>query len=64
MRKIAVLAALAFCVVVLTPAQPADAAYVHNNARYIACYKKVFPQRGYGPVFLTAVDMCYRGLPW
>jgi len=64
MRKIAVVAAFAFGLVALTPVQRADAAYVHNNPRYIACYKKVFPQRGYGPVFLFAVDQCYRGLPW
>ena len=62
MRKIAVAVALAFAVVALSPVAPADAAL--NNARYKACWKKVFPQRGYGPAFLFSVDQCYRGLPW
>jgi hypothetical protein len=33
-------------------------------ARYIACRKKVLPQRGYGAAALFAVDYCYAGLPW
>jgi hypothetical protein len=63
MRKIAVIFVLAFALVTLSPIAPADA-YIVSNAQYIACYKKVFPQRGYGAVFLLAVDQCARGLPW
>jgi hypothetical protein len=35
-----------------------------NTARYIACRKKVFPERGYGSAYLFAVDYCYAGFPW
>jgi hypothetical protein len=62
MRTIAVTVAFVFAVVALSPVPSADAAV--NNARYIACRKKVAPQRSYGPAFLFAVDQCYRGLPW
>jgi hypothetical protein len=34
---------------------------VFNGARYVACYKKVLPQRSYGAAALFAVDYCYLG---
>jgi hypothetical protein len=65
MKKIlAVTAALAFALSALAVATPADAKFAFNSARYKACWKKVMPQRSYGPGALAAVDMCYRGLPW
>jgi hypothetical protein len=36
---------------------------VFNAARYVACFKKVFPQRLYGAGAFFAVDNCYIGDP-
>ena len=35
-----------------------------DNARYNACWKKVMPQRSYGPGAIVSVDRCYRGMTW
>jgi hypothetical protein len=64
-KKIAIAIALAFGIGALGMATPADAAKKGiNNARYVACWKKVMPQRSYGPGAIVSVDRCYRGLPW
>jgi hypothetical protein len=34
-----------------------------NAARYVSCFKKVYPQRLYGAAALFAVDKCYIGDP-
>ena len=64
MKKIVIAVALAFGLSAIGAATPADAKKGFNNALYKACWKKVMPQRGYGPGALAAVDMCYRGIPW
>jgi hypothetical protein len=63
MKKIVIAVALAFSLGAIDAATPTDAKGF-NNARYTACWKKVMPQRSYGPGAIAAVDMCYRGLPW
>jgi len=34
-----------------------------NAKRYVACFKKVYPQRSFGAAALFAVDKCYIGDP-
>jgi hypothetical protein len=65
MKKIAIAVALAVALGGVGFVAAADAAKAPFNAkRYNDCRKKVFPQRGYGSAYLTAIDMCYRGMPW
>ena len=35
-----------------------------NAAKYVACRKKVAPQRAFSPSFVFMVDYCYLGLPY
>jgi len=35
-----------------------------NAAKYVACRKKVAPQRAFAPAFVFMVDYCYLGLPY
>src|SRR5947209_5939927 len=57
--------ALAFGLGALGIATPADAAKKGiDNKRYVACWKKVMPQRSYGPGAIVSVDRCYRGMSW
>ena len=63
MKKIVIAVALAFGLGAIGAATPTDAKGF-NDARYKACWKKVMPQRGYGPGAIAAVDMCYRGITW
>jgi hypothetical protein len=65
MKKIIIAVALAVALGGLGFVTSVEAAKAPFNAkRYDDCRKKVFPQRGYGSSFLTAVDPCYRGMPW
>ena len=65
MKKIAIAVALVFGIGALGVSTPADAAKKGvDSARYRACWKKVMPQRSYGPGAIVSVDRCYRGLPW
>ena len=67
MKKIAIAVALAVAlggVGFVTSADAAKAKAPFNQKRWDDCRKKVFPQRGYGPAYVTAVDQCYRGRPW
>jgi hypothetical protein len=63
MKKIAVALAIAFGMAALGSVTPADAAKA-DGARYKACWKKVMPQRGYGPGAIVSVDRCARGMTW
>ncbi|MET0537730.1 MAG: hypothetical protein ABWZ64_07195 [Xanthobacteraceae bacterium] len=63
MKMIAVAVAIAFGVAALGSVTPADAAKA-DGARYKACWKKVMPQRSYGPGAIVSVDRCARGMPW
>jgi len=65
MKKIAIAVALTVAlggVGFITSADAAKAKF--NDKRYNDCRKKVGKDRSFSPAFLTAVDQCYRGMPW
>ncbi len=67
MKKIAIAVALAVAlggVGFVTSADAQKAKAPMNKKRWDDCRKKVFPQRGYGPAYLIALDQCHKGLPW
>jgi hypothetical protein len=65
MKKIAIAVALAVALGAVGFATAADAAKAKfNDKRYADCRKKVSPARSFSPALLTAIDQCYRGLPW
>ena len=46
------------------PYRPAIPFVPVNVARYVACRKRVTPQRAFSPAYVFAIDNCYIGAPW
>jgi len=58
MKKIAVAAALIFGLGALAVATPADAKGF-NNAKYIACHKRMNSRYSYSPGYVFMLNDCY-----
>ncbi|HKN11359.1 MAG TPA: hypothetical protein VJ376_18040 [Pseudomonadota bacterium] len=60
MKKIAVAAAVLFGLGALAVATPAEAKGF-NNAKYIACHKRMASRYSYSPGYVFMVNDCYYG---